>query len=415
MLTKSFGLLFYLKKRTGQTKGKLPVYMRITIDGKRAEIAVKSECEPARWNSSSGRASGNKEEIKKLNAYLDILQGKVYEIYRELATRGGTITCKQIKAELSGSVEEKRMVLQLFQQHNDRVRALIGKEFSKNTYIRYETSLLHSRAFIRWKYQCDDLEITQLDFDFIADYEFWLKSQRGCNHNTTMKYLANFKKIVLSCVKRGWLPRDPFVSFKLGKHDVDREVLSEAELFSIMSKKMPTTRLDQVRDIFVFCCYTGLSYADVYKLKRSEVILGVDKNRWITLKRQKTDTASRIPLLDSAAKILDKYKDHAQCAVADQLLPVLSNQKMNSYLKEIGDLCHIDRNITFHLARHTFATTVTLANGVAIESVSKVLGHKNIRTTQHYAKVIDKKVGEDMKALGAVLAKKSRVPKEFNI
>jgi site-specific recombinase XerD len=409
MLTKSFGLLFYLKKRAGQSKGKLPVYMRITIDGRRAEIAVKSECELNRWNPSSGRASGNKEEVKKLNAYLDILQGKVYDIYRELVSKGVVVTSEQLKAELSGVPRDRRMILQLFQQHNERLYALVGIEFSKNTYTRYETSLLHTREFIRWKYQLDDLEITQLDFEFIADYDFWLKSQRRCNHNTTMKYLANFKKIVLSCVKKGWLPRDPFVSFKMGKHEVEREVLTENELERVAAKEMPTVRLEQVRDIFVFCCYTGLSYADVNKLKRSEVIIGMDKNPWLSIKRQKTDTASRVPLLAPAAKILDKYKDHPQCSVAGQLLPVLSNQKMNAYLKEIGDLCHIKRDITFHLARHTFATTVTLANGVSIESVSKMLGHKNIRTTQHYAKIIDKKVGDDMKALTEVLARKSKV------
>ncbi|MGN7888433.1 site-specific integrase [Dyadobacter endophyticus] len=406
MLTKSFGLLFYLKKRSGKSKGKLPVYMRITIDGRRTEIAVKSECEPARWNPSSGRASGNKEEIRKLNTYLDILQGKVYDIYRELVSKGVEVTSEQIKAELSGAKQDKRMIIQLFQEHNDRLSALVGSEFSHNTHKRYVTSMTHTREFIRWRYQLEDIEITRLDFQFIEDYEFWLKSQRKCNHNTTMKYLANFKKIVLSCVKRGWLLKDPFESFKMGKHEVDREVLTEAELNKVVVKKMPTSRLDQVRDIFVFCCYTGLSYADVHKLKRREVIVGTDNSRWITIKRQKTDTASRVPLLAPAAEILDKYKDHSQCTLADQLLPVLSNQKMNSYLKEIGDLCHIDKNITFHLARHTFATTVTLANGVSMESVSKMLGHRNIRTTQHYAKIIDKKVGEDMKALSEVLARK---------
>jgi integrase len=219
-----------------------------------------------------------------------------------------------------------------------------------------------------------------------------------------MKYLANFKKVVLLCIKNGWLERDPFAGFKFTKKEVERPYLTAVELQEMASKEFKAERLTLVRDIFLFCCYTGLAYVDVKKLKRTEIGVGVDGERWIFTKRQKTDTASRIPLLPTSLRLLEKYKHHPQCENG-RLLPVLSNQKMNAYLKEIADACGIDKTLTFHVARHTFATTVTLSNGVPIETVSKMLGHTNIRTTQHYAKVLDIKVSEDMKALREKLKK----------
>ncbi|MCF0059874.1 site-specific integrase [Dyadobacter chenwenxiniae] len=399
MLTKSFTLLFYLKKRSNYVKGKLPIYMRLTVDGKRIEVATKRECEPTKWNSAAGRVAGNREEVKSINSYLDVLQSKVYDLHRKMIESEITITAELFKNKLVNDDEKKKMILEIFEKHNCDMASLVGTEYSKITLVRYKTSLEHTRNFIKWKYNLNDFSIQSLDYDFIAQYEFWLKTQRRCGHNATMKYLANFKKIVLSCVKKGWLGRDPFYGFKFAKREVDRSALSERELEKISLKEFDNVRLDQVRDIFLFCCYTGLSYVDVFKLQRSEVIEGHGGELWITIKRQKTETSSRVPILPAARKILQKYESHPQCSAKGQLLPVLSNQKMNAYLKEIADVCQVNKNITFHLARHTFATTVTLTNGVPMESVSKMLGHRNIRTTQLYAKIVDKKISEDMKKI----------------
>src|SRR5690606_7001326 len=337
-----------------------------------------------------------------LNNYLETLQAKVFEVRRQLIESDIPITAEAIKTKLTGTGDKPNLILEVFQAHNDQLTKLIGIDYARGTLKRYETCLAHTRNFIQWKYNADDLDITKLDYDFISDYEFWLKTIRKCDHNTTMKYLANFKKIVLICVKKGWLVRDPFYAYKMSKREVDRQALTSTELTRISLKEFGTERLAQVRDIFVFCCYTGLAYVDVYKLKRSEIIEGIDGGNWITIKRQKTDSPSRIPLLPPALAILKKYEDHPQVIGQDRLLPVLSNQKMNSYLKEIADVCGINKAITFHLARHTFATTVTLSNGVPIESVSKMLGHSNIRTTQLYAKVVDKKISEDMMKIKAL-------------
>jgi site-specific recombinase XerD len=218
-----------------------------------------------------------------------------------------------------------------------------------------------------------------------------------------MKYLANFKKVVLLCVKKGWLLRDPFYAFKMTKREVDRQALTQNELSSIWNTELNCKRLSQVRDIFVFCCYSGLAYADVYKLKHSEIAAGIDGRLWIRIKRQKTDSLSRIPLLPLTLEIMAKYKDDLGSQRDGRVLPVLTNQKMNFYLKEIANLCRIEKKLTFHLARHTFATTVTLTNGVPLETVSKMLGHKNIHTTLQYAKIVDKKISDDMARLEFIL------------
>ena len=198
---------------------------------------------------------------------------------------------------------------------------------------------------------------------------------------------------------QGWLTRDPFAGFKRTKQEVEREALTDLELEKIGSKVFPTDRLNIVRNISLFSCYTGLAYADVKKLWRSEISRGIDGNSWIFTHRQETDTESRIPLLPPARSIMEKYQDLPLCCDSGHVLPVLSNQKMNSYLKEIADVCGIARNLTFHIARHTFATTATLSNGVPIESLSKMLGHRNLKTTQHYAKVLDRKISDDTRQL----------------
>jgi len=207
------------------------------------------------------------------------------------------------------------------------------------------------------------------------------------------------RKIVNYCLKTGWLQRDPFFGFKMAKREVVREFLSEDEVQTLTTKRFTIDRLSQVRDIFLFSCYTGLAFIDVFQLTPASIAKGVDGKQWIFTSRQKTDTPTRIPLLPQAQEILNKYKDHPRCINESKVLPVLSNQKMNAYLKEIADVCGITKTLTFHIARHTFATTVTLNNDVPIESVSKMLGHKSIKITQHYAKILDKKVSEDMRLL----------------
>ncbi|UJP63955.1 site-specific integrase [Mongoliitalea daihaiensis] len=403
MIEKTFSLLYYLKPSKNDRNGLKSIYMRITVDSQRFEMSTKYKCHPDKWLTAANRVKGKTEEARMINSYLDTLQLKVHQVRKYLLDNDKEISLKNIKNVLQGKSEQNRMILEIFSEHNEKMEALVGQEFAEGTLERYKTSFEHTKAFIQWKYKKDDLEIKKLDYDFISDYSFWLKSVRGCAHNTTVKYLGNFKKIVLSCIKKGWLIRDPFVGFKLAKKEVPRHYLTFEELEALEAKYFEIERLNQVRDIFLFSCYTGLAYIDVKKLRRDQIIIGLDKEKWIITSRQKTESSVRIPLLPKAQKLMDKYYNHPKCEAEGLVLPVLSNQKMNAYLKEIADLCGIKKELTFHIARHTFATTVTLSNGVPIETVSKMLGHKSLKQTQHYAKIVDLKVSEDMKLLKSKL------------
>ncbi len=407
MIGKNFSLLFFLRKPKNYVAGNMPIYIRITVEGNSKEMTTSRKCDPKLWGHKSEKAIGKGEYIKELNQHLATLKVKVFEARISLIESNKSVTTDSIKNILTGKIEKSKMILEVFKNHNDRLAELVNLEYAPLTIKRYNTSLRHTRSFIEWKYHKTDLEINKLDYEFIADYEFWFKSVRKCNHNTTMKYIRNFRKIINECLKLGWLPHDPFARFKMSIHEVKITPLSKNELTAISDKKFEIERLEQVKDIFLFCCYTGLAYADIQKLKRTDISLGIDGQRWIFTSRQKTQTPTRVPLLPFAQTIMGKYNDDIKCINDNRLLPVLSNQKMNAYLKEIADVCGIRKRLTFHIARHTFATTITLSNGVPIETVSRMLGHKNLRTTQHYAKILDMKVSDDMMLLKKKLTSKS--------
>ena len=400
----NFNFLFYLKKPKAWNKGPVPIYLRITVNGKRAEVSSGRDCEPTRWNTEAGRCIGTKEENRLLNTYLDTLQIKLKHAHQLLLESGQAITAENLKNQFSGKAEKGRYLMELFDEHNQRVKSLLGNGFEANTLKGYHTSVKHLTAFLKANYARTDIEIKSLNHAFIVDFEYYLKSVCRCSGVSAAKYIKHLKKIVNHCLANNWITINPFSKFKSTAKAKERTYLTQEELDSIVAKEFTIDRLEQVRDIFIFCCYTGLSYADVQKLKRSEIVNGIDGDKWIFTVRQKTDVSSRIPLLPVALKVLKKYRDHPQCNNKDLLLPVLSNQKMNAYLKEIADLSGIMKHLTFHLARHTFATTVTLSNGVPIETVSKMLGHTLLKTTQHYAKILDVKVSHDMQSLKKKLA-----------
>lgn len=402
----TMSVLFFIRRNRGNDDVEAPIYMRVTIAGERFELGTKRYVLPANWSADSGRMIGNTSAAKSLNSFLDSLLSKAYSHQRQILNEGKEFSMTEFKNRWLGvSTERVYMLMEVFEEHNAQMKALVGHEFSPLTLERYTTSKKHTQEFMKWKYKVDDMDIRKLNYQFMTNYEFWLKSVRKCDHNTSMKYLSNFKKIVNICIKSGWLDRDPFVGFKMTKREVERPFLVEEELNRIIEKTFLMPRMNQVRDIFIFCCYTGLAYVDVEKLTREEITTGIDGEKWIWTSRQKTESTTRIPLLPPALEILDRYKDDPQCVIKKRLLPVLSNQKMNTYLKEIADACKITKKMTFHTARHTFATTVTLTNGVPIETVSKMLGHRNLKTTQHYAKILDLKVSKDMKVLRSKYAK----------
>jgi site-specific recombinase XerD len=404
-------LLFYLKKRATYKSGPVAIYLRFTVEGHRAEVSTGKTCDPVRWNVQAGRANGTKEDVRVLNMYLDTLQAKAQELHNIMTINDDEITAETLKNRFIGKVEKARTLVAVFEDHNAKMRSLVGQEFEKSTLQRYETCLKHTKDFLQWQYNVSDMLVKKINFAFLNDFEYYLRSVRKCGNNSAIKYIKNLGKVVRICLGNGWLTVDPYLNYKPKQKAVHREVLTTEELQRIYKKKFGVERLNAVRDIFVFCCYTGLAYVDVHKLKRSELVKGIDGNLWIYTHRQKTDTLSRIPVLPIALAIIKSYDKHPQCIAEDRLLPVLTNQKMNAYLKEIANIAKVKKFLTFHIARHTFATTVTLNNGVPIESVAKMMGHTSIKTTQIYAKVMDHKISSDMQQLQSKLTVRKRTEK----
>jgi len=393
----TFKILFYIKKTRIARNGEVPVILRVTVNGSRAETSVNLKVDPSRWSALAGKLIGDTRRDDELNARLDTIRLRVMKAHRQMELDGEQITAQKVIDKYLGREDKPVvMLLDIFREHNERCHKLSGKDMAPGTVERYDTSYKHTAAFILHQYHKTDLPVTAVDHKFITDYEFWLKTERKCGHNTATKYLKNFKKIIRIALANGYITKDPFANIKFRLDEVDKDFLEDHEIKAIMEKPIAIARLAQVRDAFVFCCFTGLAFSDMKGLKPEHLFTDNSSALWIRKKRQKTGNMCNIPLLDPAKTILDRYKDHPECVTKGVLLPSLCNQKMNAYLHELGAICGINKEITTHTARHSFATSVALANGVSIENVAKMLGHSNTNMTRHYARVLDKSIMRDM-------------------
>ena len=381
--------------------GLAPIYARITVNSKRCEVSIKRKISMESWNFGKGLAKPSSIENKQLNSYLEQIRKMMIESYQDLVLSKQVITTEAIKNKFLGLDISDMTLCKLIDYHNTNCKETLRWGTLKN----YFTTQKYIKLFLKEKYKSSDIYLKSLNYRFLADFEYFLRKHSPTDHhrpmenNTVMKHIERLRKMIKMAVRYEWLENDPFISFQQKFHRVERGFLSEEELRRIEEKDFSIPRLQYIRDLFVFGCYTGLAYIDVMQLSPANIQIGIDKQYWLFTKREKTDHPVRIPILPVAMDIIDKYRNDLKAIVQNRLFPNISNQIINSYLKEVADLCQISKNLTFHLARHTFATTVTLTNGVPIESVSKMLGHSKISTTQIYAKVIEKKLGEDMKKL----------------
>lgn len=411
-MSKSYHPMFFIRKSRSKSLENSAIYLRITVDGKRSEMSISRTISPKRWHPKKGKVIGTDREAIEINSHIDNIIYNLRKIHQKLLDEQESINPSLMIKELTGQNKKTHYILQIFKIHNEKTDLLAGKDISVSTAKRYWTCYDHVKQFIEDKYSLQDYKLKDIDYRFITKFEFFLKTTRKCNHNSALKYINNFKKIIRIALANQWMDRDPFYNYKVQFEAVEREYLTADEIEILYTKELHFDRLKVVRDMFVFSCYTGLAYSDVEKLSKSDITIGIDGKQWINIKRTKTNTRSSIPLLPIAKEILERYAYDPKVIKSERLIPVFSNQKSNAYLKEIAMLCGITKPLTTHLARHTFATTVTLTNGVPIETVSKMLGHKSLRTTQHYAKIVDRKVSDDMKILEEKLKSQSKNQKE---
>ncbi|MGQ7868679.1 site-specific integrase [Sunxiuqinia sp. sy24] len=400
----TFSVIFVprAKKNTEQKREKL--YARITVDGLRVEMSLARDLSTGLFNTKAQRCLGTNSESRQINDFLSIVNSDLNEIRKKLMLEGKEITAELIKARYKGLPDPDDIpdptVLELYDEHNRKFKELIGtKNHSPSTYQRHLTSRGHVAAFIQHQYGKNDLTWEKVDFSFLSDFEHYFKAVRKCNHNSTMKYIKNFGKVIRTALGEGYLIRNPFEKFKLSYETVDREILTQKEVDQMIALDIKLNRLDKVRDLFVFCIHTGVSFCDVIKLRMNHIYEDQDGTKWIKNKRLKTGVEFMVPVLPEVQKIIDKYADHPERQMEGSVIPEISNQNYNGYLKEVAMRCEIDKNLSSHIARHTFATTIAMNNGAPLEVVSKMLGHRDTKTTQIYAKIQEKAIKSGMRNL----------------
>ena len=398
MTRATFTILFFIKRTKELKNGTMPIYVRITVNKQRVEFGLQKSIEEDQWHSEKGYAIGTSKSAREINSYLDFVRSKMLLKKREMEEENRVITALTLRNHYLGIEDSGKTILQIFREHNERCEGLMNIDFAPGTVERYKSSYNHVERFIKQRYKRDDMALYEITPMFISDFEFYLKTTRKCCHNTSVKYIKNFKKIIRIALANGWMKADPFINVKYHLDDVDMDFLDEDELNTLLYKEFKFERIQQVKDTYLFCCFTGLSFIDVKTLVYSDIETKGD-TFWIKKRRQKTKNWCHVPLLPPAVQIMNKYKNHPNCQRTGCVLPVPSNQKMNEYLKEIADLTGIKKNLSTHTARHTFATTVTLANQVSIEVVSKMLGHSSINMTKKYARVVDDLIQRDMQKL----------------
>lgn len=393
-----FSVLFFIKKTKLLKNGEAPVCLRITVNGHRAEVQIKRSIEVKKWNNQKECSSGKERKDLELNHYLYTVRSKILQIHRELEMDDKPITAEIIKQLYYGKDDTPKMLLVVFTEHNQKCRELLGKEYVLGTVLRYERTVKYLSEYLKQEYNRSDIPLRELNNAFVIGFEHFIKTEKACAQNATIKYLKNLKRIVRLALANNWINTDPFAEIRFKQTQSNREFLVEEEIVALLKKEFEIERLKVVRDIFVFCSFTGLAFTDVQHLTPEHIICGNNGEYWIRKPREKTDNMCNIPLLDIPLQLIEKYKSHPETQTKGVCFPVPSNQRMNSYLKEIATCCGITKPLTTHVARHSFAC-LTLANKVSIESIAKMLGHNDIRTTKIYARVLDRTISEEMQTL----------------
>ena len=395
MVRSSFSILFFIRESKARKNGNVPIEVMITVNGERNSFSTGKQIAIEKWDKTKQQVKGKDQETQNLNNYLKAIKAKLYQKEAELLERGFIITAQILYDAYFDKVEslKERSLFEVFEEHNQEQEKLVGNGVSKATHWVSVYTIRLLREFVHQKYKREDLYLRELNLNFIQSFHSFLRIDKGMAQNSSTKHLKLLKKIINLSVANSYMAFNPFSTYKVEREPVDIDFLDEEELRKIINFDTPLPRLERAKDMFLFGCFTGLSYIDIKTLTPEHFEKDNTGRIWIKKRRVKTGVLSRIPLLPIAKLILDKYKG------GEKLLPIQDPADINKYLKDIAILCGINKRICFHTSRHTFASTVTLANNISLEVVSKMLGHTNTRMTAHYAKLIDKCIGEQMDKL----------------
>jgi len=398
-VNQELSILFWLWKAKQTKDGMVPIYVRITVNGLRDGFSSGKKIHADYWNEETGFAVRACKDAVSINNYITKTAKDLEKCYNELCDQHDDVTAKMVKDAFLFKPEPKPTLMQAFKVHNDEFAERVDKgKGTKGTLMRYERLQTKTTAFLKKKFKASDIILEEIQYSFASGFYHYLLMQ-DIDENTSMKYVKTLKQVMTKAVNEGMITHSPINNFKCPYKDPDRDHLEMDEIIKIYNKKILCKRIAEVRDVYVFCCFTGYAFETVYALEPENVFTGVDGGLWISKDRAKSGTEETVPLLPVALEIIEKYKDHPYCVSENKLLPVNCNQRFNAYLKELADICDVNKHLTTHTARHTFATTVTLENDVPIETVSKMLGHKDIRTTQIYARMTKRKISNNMKML----------------
>jgi site-specific recombinase XerD len=404
---KTFSLTFFIRPCEGKEKDLLKIFARICVGGKRKDFSLNRKIPYKCWNPNAGKPNSRIDSNRELIKYLETVRELFYKSERVLLEKFLPVNAENLLQTFNslawGNPVKKISLMNAFDFHNKQMQELCETgEVVQCSVTRYYTSKKYLQEYINETYLTDDISLDNLQHSFIAGFDHWLRTRKKCSQNTVIKHIKCLRKVIRLSCDYGWIDKNPFQNYHIKPEVVRREYLDMEEIERIEKINSLLPRIEKVRDLFLFSCYTGLAYIDLVTLNSNDIKTDNQRNYWIIKPRRKTKAVSRIYLLPSALKLIKKYSSYPDAVRSGTLFPPISNQKLNAYLKEIADIAGIRKNITFHTARHTFATTITLSNGISLESVSAQLGHTSIRHTQHYAKMTGIRIGEEMKKLNSV-------------
>ena len=402
MQRSTFTVLFYVKRQS-EKHGQVPVMGRITINGTMSQFSCKLTVRSSLWDAKANKASGKSLESQRLNEKLENIKTNIGKQYQRLCDRDSYVTAEKVRNAVLGMGDDCRLLLQTFDEYLAGFLKRVGKDRAYSSYDNYRKRRNRLASFLEYEYRVKDIPFKELKRDFIEKFVVYLSSVQGMRSGTIHSTIKKLKLMTYTAYKNGWIPTDPFAGFYVKAEYAERRYLSASELQAVMDVELPNYRTGINRDAFVFCAFTGLSHSDVAKLTHADIHTDDNGDYWIIDKRQKTGTQFRVKLLPVAEMIYKRYKDmHLS---GDRVFPLKGTYNtLNMSLRHVARHAGLSFNPTIHMARHTFATTVTLTQGVPLETVSKMLGHKRITTTQIYAKITNDKIGQDMAALSEKLS-----------